>query len=98
MVTQSLCVNFTTTTKSTTCCWNKFVGHGLMLLFYYHAIGILNLRKYCPWTVAGRFGLNMHSWAISDGQAFRRSLSTQIVLETIELLGEAKQLRVEDLG
>eukprot|EP00965_Chrysotila_dentata_P194908 6176665-Pleurochrysis_carterae.AAC.2 len=31
----------------------------------------------------------MHSWAISDGQAFRRSALTQIVVETIKLSGEA---------
>ena len=60
--------------------------------------GILNLRERCPWAVVGRSGLDIHSRAILDGQAFRRSMSTRIVMETIKLLGEAKQLRVEDLG
>eukprot|EP00965_Chrysotila_dentata_P132923 4395319-Pleurochrysis_carterae.AAC.1 len=35
--------------------------------------------------------------ATSDSQACRRSTSTQTVMKTFQLLGEAKQLRVEDL-
>eukprot|EP00965_Chrysotila_dentata_P030618 1019271-Pleurochrysis_carterae.AAC.1 len=59
---------------------------------------MLNLREHCSWAVVGRSGLNSHLWAISDGQALKKSMSTQIVMETIKLLGKAKQLRVEDLG
>eukprot|EP00965_Chrysotila_dentata_P024707 818810-Pleurochrysis_carterae.AAC.2 len=84
MVMQSsLCVNFTTTTKSTTCCCSiPQRDTTCSLPSKVH----LRIQK-----LAG------HGLAISDGQAFRRSMATQVVMEMIKLFGEAKQLRVDDL-